>query len=922
MFRFRRYRVFLLVAVLATATVYHLTHVRDWEVIGVEGLKSFGLLTTSTTTTSSIAPSATSSTSLFIAVTNPTLLQETALASRTTLPSTQPALQNTVQPWSARSSLQKASSTISSIYNGPPLKSRPIVSDEDLLAVRPPATQEFGQHGQGRLEIPLHDAQLEKQFWVPQKEHFPVASTNIINLPTGRPKELMKIQHSFPDESSSARADRQQRLSTIKGAFKHAWSGYTKYAMGHDELSPVTGGIKDPFNGWGATLVDTLDTLWIMGLKEEFEQAVNEVAKIKFTTSLRKDIPIFETVIRYLGGLISAYDLSSGKYAILLDKAVELAEILMGAFDTPNRMPVTFYYWTSSYASQPHRAEARAVLAEIGSLSLEFTRLAQITKEPKYYDAIARITNELEYLQKNTAMPGLWPTIVDASGCKKPERATLQTMTLSSGEVTRVVDEPVMAGSQSLAESARVDEKNDMTDPPPGRLNKRQLDDAALTSADSVAPAPKQNDAQSSPSAIIKDAPISQPPTIQGEGTFEVECETQSLALPPYTKKPIYSIGGQADSTYEYLPKEYMLLGGLSSQYQTMYEDAANMIREQLLFRPMTKDGRDILSVGRVEFNNKATSNPVYEGTHLSCFAGGMFAIGAKVFAIPEDLDIAKRLTDGCVWAYESTTTGIMPEIFELVPCDSLDYCEWNETKYWEALDPDWRKREEREALFAKNRKEFLDRERAKATVTPVQTPKPGQYDTPKLPVDEPVADAVVKSTVAEVNAKLPNRELVASSDEKVQLVDKRFESPITTEANDMMIDVSAIEPLPPLPSPPAVLMHEDFVAARIREERLPPGFKSISSRKYILRPEAIESVFIMYRITGDDYWREKGWKMFSAIQSYTLTEIANSAISDVTSEVPVFDDTMESFWLAETLKYFYLLYSEPSLISLDDYVL
>ena len=137
-----------------------------------------------------------------------------------------------------------------------------------------------------------------------------------------------------------------------------------------------------------------------------------------------------------------------------------------------------------------------------------------------------------------------------------------------------------------------------------------------------------------------------------------------------------------------------------------------------------------------------------------------------------------------------------------------------------------------------------------------------------------------------------------------------------------MMIDVSAIEPLPPLPSPPAVLMHEDFVAARIREERLPPGFKSIGSRKYILRPEAIESVFIMYRITGDEYWREKGWKMFSAIQSYTLTDIANSAISDVTSQVPVFDDTMESFWLAETLKYFYLLYSDPSLISLDDYVL
>lgn len=80
--------------------------------------------------------------------------------------------------------------------------------------------------------------------------------------------------------------------------------------------------------------------------------------------------------------------------------------------------------------------------------------------------------------------------------------------------------------------------------------------------------------------------------------------------------------------------------------------------------------------------------------------------------------------------------------------------------------------------------------------------------------------------------------------------------------------------------------------------------------------------MFIMYRITGDDYWREKGWKMFTAIQSYTRTPLGNSAILDVTSEVPSFSDEMESFWLAETLKYFYLLFSDPGLISLDDYVL
>lgn len=87
-------------------------------------------------------------------------------------------------------------------------------------------------------------------------------------------------------------------------------------------------------------------------------------------------------------------------------------------------------------------------------------------------------------------------------------------------------------------------------------------------------------------------------------------------------------------------------------------------------------------------------------------------------------------------------------------------------------------------------------------------------------------------------------------------------------------------------------------------------------------RPEAIESVFYMYRITGDEDWREKGWDMWQAIEKNTKTKYGNSAIADVTQKTVRLLDQAESFWLAETLKYFYLLYSEPDVVSLDDYVL
>lgn len=89
-----------------------------------------------------------------------------------------------------------------------------------------------------------------------------------------------------------------------------------------------------------------------------------------------------------------------------------------------------------------------------------------------------------------------------------------------------------------------------------------------------------------------------------------------------------------------------------------------------------------------------------------------------------------------------------------------------------------------------------------------------------------------------------------------------------------------------------------------------------------LLRPEAIESVFYMYRITGSPIWLDKGWKMFESIIKATSTSYGHSAISDVTVKQPFQLDEMESFWLAETLKYFYLLYSTPDTVSLDEWVL
>lgn len=194
---------------------------------------------------------------------------------------------------------------------------------------------------------------------------------SIIQLPTGPAVPIPKIQFKFNDETPSEKINREKRLSQVKQEFQKAWKGYREKAWLHDEVSPVSGGFRDPFCGWAATLVDGLDTLYIMGMEMEFEEAVKAVGKLDFTTSPRNDIPMFETTIRYLGGLVAAYDVSGQKHKILLDKAVELGNVLMGAFDTPNRernflvFPFPLHLYTVSMSVTQQCASAFMTFNEV-----------------------------------------------------------------------------------------------------------------------------------------------------------------------------------------------------------------------------------------------------------------------------------------------------------------------------------------------------------------------------------------------------------------------------------------------------------------------------------------------------------------------------------------------------------------------------
>ena len=356
MFRMRRYRVFLIFAVIAVGALYHFTTLGRLESAGaasVEGLKNFGQKIDSSSFTSTSKPEQASidegksdAKDLNAPIAVPSLVD-----SGTTKPSVA-AAQEPISPATPASIVKPTSKDGDSFVGEKASSARKIAPAATSTPANKTTTVGTGPadpifepgSGNGRMEV-IAETGIPKIHWSQQPEHFPIPTDDIIQLPTGTPKTIPHIQYKFTTESATDKTAREDKREIIKKAFVFSWDGYRSKAWKQDELSPVSGKHRNPFCGWGATLVDTLDTLWIMKLKDEFEEAVDAVKEIDFTTSARNDIPLFETVIRYLGGLVAAYDISGGTYKILLDKAVELADILMGAFDTPNRMPMTFYMW-------------------------------------------------------------------------------------------------------------------------------------------------------------------------------------------------------------------------------------------------------------------------------------------------------------------------------------------------------------------------------------------------------------------------------------------------------------------------------------------------------------------------------------------------------------------------------------------------
>ncbi|KAL8466503.1 hypothetical protein ACS0TY_035548 [Phlomoides rotata] len=212
-----------------------------------------------------------------------------------------------------------------------------------------------------------------------------------------------------------------ERRGKVKDAMLHAWSSYEKYAWGHDELQPQSKNGVDSFGGLGATLIDALDTLYIMGLDEQFQRAREWVAQ-SLDFNKNYDASVFETTIRVVGGLLSAYDLSGDK--LFLEKSKDIADRLLPAWNSPSGIPYNIINLIHGNAHNPGWTGGDSILADSGTEQLEFIALSQRTGDPKYQQKVENVIIELN---KTFPPDGLLPIYIN------PHRGTRSYSTITFG---------------------------------------------------------------------------------------------------------------------------------------------------------------------------------------------------------------------------------------------------------------------------------------------------------------------------------------------------------------------------------------------------------------------------------------------------------------------------------------------------------
>ncbi|KAK5082709.1 mannosyl-oligosaccharide alpha-1,2-mannosidase [Lithohypha guttulata] len=206
------------------------------------------------------------------------------------------------------------------------------------------------------------------------------------------------------------------RKEAVREAFIQSWDYYAEHAWGMDTFHPVSQTSKNMGcapgdktsvcspTGW--IIVDALDTAMIMNLTSRVAKAREWISTSLDFGKVESEMNTFETTIRVLGGLLSAHYLSTtfpslaplseddvGEKGedLYIEKAVDLSERLLGAFDTPTGIPYSSCILNTSIGVRSRGDGGAASTAEATTLQLELKYLSKLTGEPLYWEKAEQV---------------------------------------------------------------------------------------------------------------------------------------------------------------------------------------------------------------------------------------------------------------------------------------------------------------------------------------------------------------------------------------------------------------------------------------------------------------------------------------------------------------------------------------------------
>ncbi|MES2222064.1 MAG: glycoside hydrolase family 47 protein [Acidobacteriota bacterium] len=194
-------------------------------------------------------------------------------------------------------------------------------------------------------------------------------------------------------------AEKTELANHVRREYLHAWQGYRKYAWGHDALKPLS---HQPMDWYSHSLlmtpVDGLDTMILMGLKPQADQARHLIDReLNFNQDMY--VKDFEITIRLMGGLLSSYELTGDKR--LLELADDLGTRMLPMFNSPTGMPYEFVNLRTGAVRGVNSNPA-----EVGSMLIEYGVLSRLTGKKVYYDKAKRAVVALYQRQSAIGLVG------------------------------------------------------------------------------------------------------------------------------------------------------------------------------------------------------------------------------------------------------------------------------------------------------------------------------------------------------------------------------------------------------------------------------------------------------------------------------------------------------------------------------------